>query len=37
MRSIYLYTKQEMNTGSIGRSMNRMSTELRNPEQNASH
>jgi hypothetical protein len=33
MRSIYLYTRQEMNTGSIGRSMNRMSSELQNPDQ----
>jgi hypothetical protein len=33
MRSIYLYSRQEMNTGSIGRSMNRMLTELRNPDQ----
>ena len=33
MRSIYLFTRQEMNTGSIGRSMNRILTELQNPNQ----
>jgi len=33
LRSIYLYTRQEMNTGSIGRSMNRMITELPNPNE----
>jgi hypothetical protein len=33
MRSIFLLTRQEMNTGSIGRSMSRMITQLRNPDQ----
>ena len=33
MRSIFLLMRQEMNTGSIGRSMNRMITQLRNPDQ----
>ena len=33
MRSIFLLTRQEMNTGFIGRSMNRMITQLPNPDQ----
>jgi hypothetical protein len=33
MRSMCLYTRKEMNTGSIGRSMNRKITVFRNPEQ----
>jgi hypothetical protein len=33
MRSMCLYTRQEMNTGSIGRSMNREIAALRNVDQ----
>jgi hypothetical protein len=33
MRSMFLLTIQEMNTGSIGRSINKMITQLRNPDQ----
>jgi hypothetical protein len=33
MRSMCLYTRQEMNTDSIGRSMTRKIAALRNPDQ----
>jgi hypothetical protein len=33
MRSMCLYTRQEMNTGSIGRSTNRKIAALRNADQ----